>query len=255
MGRYNIRHEPMSLATVKDLYKGLSGPLIGSVAINGIVFATEEIFMGYFSGNDWHTHICSGALAGATQSIVASPTEFAKCRRQMQGLMESSKTATEHAPKLLYRIYKRHGISTVFRGFLPTLVRDTLSFGAYFGTYFFLKDAVGFSEYSFWSFLAGGLSGMTCWAVSYPSGVIKTMLQTDSLCKNDRKYFGSNQFSEVIKCYQINMLKRGNRKWMWKGLSPCLVRAFVVNAFTFGVTMGVIKIFEDRLRSQLIHKK
>jgi len=60
-------HSPA--ATVKDLYKGISGPLLGAALINGIVFATEEMVCNTLESHSATSHMVAGAVAGGAQSI------------------------------------------------------------------------------------------------------------------------------------------------------------------------------------------
>ena len=63
-------HSPA--ATIEDLYKGISGPLLGAAFINGIVFATEEMVCNALGSHSVVSHTMAGAVAGAAQSINGS---------------------------------------------------------------------------------------------------------------------------------------------------------------------------------------
>ena len=53
-------------------------------------------------------------------------------------------------------------------GLYATFVRESLAFGMWFGSYFDLTKSYKFSP-----FIAGGLSGVLAWTISYPIDVIK----------------------------------------------------------------------------------
>jgi len=165
----------------------------------------------------------------------------------MQGYLASSQNCKENAAVVLYKIRKKYGVRTVFRGLLPTVARDTLSFGAYFGVYFGLREVLDFdSNDTIYSFTSGGFAGMACWLVSYPFDVVKSMIQTDPLIEKERRYRARNQYLEVKKCLDVNFKKKGHWKWLLQGLKFTLIRAFVVNSVTFGITMKCIELYEDR---------
>lgn len=69
----------------------------------------------------------------------------------------------------------------MFRGFLPTLLRDAPSFGAWFLTYEFLKQAGTRPDGTAsvpTQMLAGGTAGVACWIITFPIDVVKSVVQT-----------------------------------------------------------------------------
>ena len=94
-----------------------------------------------------------------------------------------------------------------FRGFLPTLVREVPSSSVYFGLYHWLQENRQSNP-----LLHGGVAGMACWIISYPADTIKTRIQ-------------SGECSTVARA-----VKKGK---LWRGIVPCLIRSFIVNACGF----------------------
>ena len=113
----------------------------------------------------------------------------------------------------LYKIRKQVGKKNIynispFRGYISTTTRESIAMSIYFGTYHGLIDRQ-------WNpFIAGSVTGAMTWLITYPIDVIKTRMQSDS----------------KITHYQA--FKQRN---LWKGLSICLLRAFIVNGISFSI--------------------
>mmetsp|Transcript_6877 Transcript_6877/g.6399 ORF Transcript_6877/g.6399 Transcript_6877/m.6399 type:complete len:95 (-) Transcript_6877:262-546(-) len=68
-------------------------------------------------------------------------------------------------------IYKAHGLAGVMHGFIPTLMRDTIAYGAWFGTYGTLKSKLLERESNpsiFKMMLIGSISGEMYWLWTFP---------------------------------------------------------------------------------------
>lgn len=113
-----------------------------------------------------------------------------------------------------------------------TIVREIPSIAAQFAAYEYLKAA--FLRYSNSDRLstgqvsvAGGLAGMLCWFVSYPQDIIKTRLQLNSYYKRNSRFDGG-----FTKCAR-DIYKTDGWNGFFRGLTPCLIRAYVANAIGF----------------------
>ena len=91
------------------------------------------------------------------------------------------------------------------KGIYMTFLRETTAVGIYFGSYNYFKS----EKYS--PFIAGGYAGICNWAFTYPIDVIR-----------------SRQLSQNISV--LEAYKYGN---LWKGFTPCMLRAFLVNSTSF----------------------
>ena len=131
----------------------------------------------------------------------------------------------------LKKIYLTEGIPGVYRGFLTTVLREGPSFGVYFLSYEFLcqrakhllKQPLDTDLTTGPILLCGGVAGMATWLSTYPVDVIKTRMQEDRV----GKYKGNMDC--LRKCFM-----QGGVRSLYKGLGVTLVRAFPVNAATFG---------------------
>ncbi|KAF9113603.1 hypothetical protein BGX27_001193 [Mortierella sp. AM989] len=80
----------------------------------------------------------AGALAGAAQSLVAAPMDSLKVKFQVQDMAcgGKHKSMSEFAISTL----KELGLKTVYRGYVLTLVKDSLACGLFFGVFEWVKQ-------------------------------------------------------------------------------------------------------------------
>ncbi len=122
-------------------------------------------------------------------------------------------------------ILKEHGLRKLYSGFFPTVIRESVGLGFYFGVYdavirhFTHEGNVNLAG----SMLAGACAGIGFWAFIYPVDYVKTLIQGDSLAKP--QYRGSWH------CAQEEA-KKGTQVF-FRGFGIMMARACVVNAFGF----------------------
>lgn len=152
--------------------------------------------------------------------IINTPFELVKCRQQLfREQFLSSK-------QVIKEIIKTDGIIGFYRGFAVSFNRDVFSFGLYFYVYYKLKD--------YWEqkgnlnnlrlLLAGGLTGVLSWFITYPFDTLKTVIQTDY----------NNKTLSQLEAYK-KLVRENNSRIiiLFKGLTPTLIRAFITNAVIF----------------------
>jgi solute carrier family 25 (mitochondrial carnitine/acylcarnitine transporter), member 20/29 len=207
---------------ISGLFKGVISPLIGQAPIAASAFMSNElanrVLERYQMSNNKKTFI-SGWFAGSVTSIFTTPIEYMKIQKQLYRGGDLSYT----------KIVKSKGVAGIFTGLGATVTRDIPGWWSYFFAYDFLKGR--FENYfltkydqkksSFLSqFIAGGLAGQISWICWYPQDVIKSYIQYHP----DSKWFASTA--------KLLYHKHG-LKYFFKGINPCLARAFPVNSFVF----------------------
>jgi solute carrier family 25 carnitine/acylcarnitine transporter 20/29 len=136
--------------TIKNLYKGLTAPLIGVGIEKAIVFGTYN----FFKNKNTPIPVC-GAISGLTASIIVSPYERIKILKQTNQPIH---------------------FKFLFKGLGVTFTREVPGFAIYFKVYEELKTRFYSSVFS--SFLFGGIAGATAWVFIYPQDRIKTIIQS-----------------------------------------------------------------------------
>lgn len=131
--------------TLKNLYKGLSYPLLTQSIVNSIMFTSYE----FLKFNEFN-NIVSGGGAGILTGLILTPIELLKINKQVN----------------------INSYNKIFRGLNATLGREIIGTSIYFSVYANLKS----SDFS--SFTSGGIAGCSSWIVSYPLDVIKTRIQS-----------------------------------------------------------------------------
>ncbi|KAL7752709.1 Mitochondrial carrier protein ymc2 [Sorochytrium milnesiophthora] len=193
-------------------YKGMLTPLLGIGLCVSIQFATLEQMKRYFAKANGSEHLTNAQLylAGA-----------------------ASGTANSGPLDCVKKLYAANGLPGVFKGQAVTVVREFQGFGAYFFTYEWLvnRDCERMNkrrdQLETWRVMGyGALSGYALWITVYPIDVIKSKLQTDGLTPATRRY------SSAWNCFQ-QTLKAEGVAGLYKGFTPCMLRAAPVNAVTF----------------------
>ena len=187
-----------------------------------------------------------GMAAGMVQTIFLCPMEHIKCRVQVDTLHKYRGTA--HA---CYSIVQEHGIKALNRGMGATLCREVPSFGIYFVSYDIVKVYIermlqqmnknnaasnnnDHAHAYIASALAGGISGVLAWLVTYPFDVIKTQIQTSPLEQANKGTWAVG--GELVQTH--------GWKYLFRGLGVCLFTAVPVNAVIFPTYEYVLEQLE-----------
>ncbi|XP_017786860.1 PREDICTED: mitochondrial basic amino acids transporter [Nicrophorus vespilloides] len=215
---------------LRGLYRGMSSPLAGVAGINAVIFGIYGNTQRSFADPDALTaHFLAGAAAGLFQSVLASPMELAKLKVQM--------SHDQLGPlDCMQKIYRTEGFRGVFRGLGITVAREVPAFGSYFLTYEYLSRTRDGAPVSTSRMLfCGGLAGVVSWTLTYPVDVLKSRLQYDP------KYTGA------VDCLRRSLAAEGPH-FLFRGLTPALVRAFPVNAAVFTVVTWTMRLLDRDFR-------
>lgn len=218
-------------------YKGALLPLVGIGACVSIQFSVNEYMKRVFTYiNDGPNKMNSiqfllaGGAGGFANGFLAGPIEHVRIRLQIQ-TGASSERLYKGPYDVLKHLYQVGGYKTIFRGLVPTLLRESFGIGIYFMTFEALvqntmqKYKIARNQVESWKLCAyGGLAGYAMWICCYPIDVIKSKLQTDKL--GDWKYSNS---AAVVK----DLWKTQGWRGFTVGFTPTILRAAPANAATF----------------------
>lgn len=246
---------------MQGFFRGIWAPLISSSfskSINVSVFTQckpmiHDFLFGHEYETNQNTHpfiknipICflSGMASGAGVSLFACPFEFTKIFAQISKLVEhnnppsanslnTKKLSDASTLATFKKIVKYEGPLGLYSGFRYHILRDSLSSGIYYSVYETLKYSMNHlinsdssSNSPFSILLAGGFSGITCWAMIFPIDTAKSLLQKEVVQNIFRKRDGLEP--TVIKGAKIRI-----SKLMYRGLGISVSRSFVVNMVFF----------------------
>jgi len=82
--------------------------------------------------------------------------------------------------------------------------------------------------------MAGGFAGVCSWILTYPVDIVKSKQQADI----------SGEFSSAFDCIRKTQSREGVRGF-YRGISTTLVRAFPVNAATFGAVEASMQLLSS----------
>eukprot|EP00835_Amoeboradix_gromovi_P005868 NODE_602_length_6213_cov_0.213281.p2 type:complete len:277 gc:universal NODE_602_length_6213_cov_0.213281:5829-4999(-) len=196
----------------------------------------------YISGKDiyrsygWNPNYASffgGLYCGLLSSLLIGPFECFKVVRQ---------TSTMSASNVIKSLHKMYGIRGFFIGFPTQVCRDLLATTTYFGVYEYSNNYLKDKTLNWQRFmLSGSLSGSLAWILIFPLDVVKSNIQRNAL-----KY--KTSWSSVLK----HRSKEGKPySFLYRGLSPTLLRTIPLHALNFLIYENVIFICSGEYRKEL----
>ena len=180
----------------------------------------------------------AGLLSGLTEAImVVTPAEVCKIRMQSQfhSMMDPAqlqKRKYTNVFQTAYTITREEGLGALYKGVVPTMLRQGCNQAVNFTAYNLIKQKVmekqGTEKLEHWqSLMIGGLSGGMGPLVNNPLDVVKTRLQKQVIsAQRAPKYTGLVQACMLI-------AKEEGPLALWKGITPRLLRIMPGQAITF----------------------
>lgn len=180
----------------------------------------------------------AGLASGLTEAVlVVTPAEVCKIRMQSQfhSMMDPSQLQKRKYTNVLqtaFLIVKEEGLGALYKGVIPTMLRQGCNQAVNFTGYNYIKKEVmarqGTDRLDHWqSLLIGGFSGGMGPLVNNPLDVVKTRLQKQVITPGKTpKYTGLGQA-----CLRIG--REEGVLALWKGITPRLLRIMPGQAITF----------------------
>ncbi|KAA8649753.1 putative mitochondrial carrier protein [Aspergillus tanneri] len=239
---------------VRSLVRGAAAPILGYGALNALLFVAYNRSLVFLDNsvtdptNPQTTTLCkiwiAGAIGGVASWAVSSPTEFIKCRAQLDtrpGV--SSWTVAKD-------ILQTRGLKGLYYGGAITCARDSVGYGFYFWSYEYCKRCItsdddGARKAALKILLCGGVAGVATWASVFPLDVIKTRLQAQTIAiqPENRLLLRSQQGGQLLNSFQLfrETYRAEGLRVFYRGLGICSVRAFIVNAVQWATYEWLMK--------------
>ncbi|EDW80791.1 uncharacterized protein Dwil_GK11377 [Drosophila willistoni] len=221
---------------VFGLYRGLSVLLLGSIPKSAARFGSFEYFSHTFQGYKINNQrFMAGFLAGLTEAVlVVTPMETIKVK-----LINDNRSPNPKYRGLFHgvtEIVKAEGIGGIYKGLLPTMVKQGTNQAIRFCVLFALKDMyTGNDPNKSVPKLGVGIFGAIAGAISVffnnPVDVVKTRMQG----------MGAHKYKNSADCFLQTLHSEGPMAF-YKGTLPRLARVCGDVALTFMIYDTIMEI-------------
>jgi len=225
---------------MKTFYRGVAAPLSAYGIIKATTFGVYGNCLDYFAqraGDPNHTPtfmeiILAGHLSGFAAAFIMAPSDRVKVTIQSMRGQANAPTSTIATYKY---ILQTHGITSLFRGFTATAIRDGPGMALYYIVYDSAKktipgwgeaDAAGKREHTpIQMLLFGGASGVVSWLPVYPIDVLKSRIQS-AQCPD--------QYKGLLDC-ALKSVRAEGPLVLYRGCLPVLLAAVPLHGTVFMV--------------------
>ncbi|KAI0657300.1 mitochondrial carrier [Cubamyces menziesii] len=212
------------------LYKGMASPLVGIAGVNSLLFAAYGVskrLISPFPQLSLKEIAAAGAIAGAVNSVLASPVEMFKVRMQGQYGSPSDKRLRAVVSEMWRDWGFRKGI---MRGFWITVAREIPAYAGFYTAFEFSKrkfaEKYG-TQIPVWALLASGSTGgIAYWLSCYPLDVVKSRIQLRATPPQGTPV---QYIARELKAVVVESGASG----LFRGLTPSLLRSIPAAASTF----------------------
>lgn len=238
---------------VKSLWSGLSPTLVLALPTTVLYFvAYEQIRVRL---KDFHLNhlqllnpddydmpmaipMIAGCLARCFSVTVVNPLELIRTK------MQSEKMSYPEVGSAFKKMINQYGVRGLFKGLLPTIMRDAPFSSIYWTVYESYKRFNGITQPEFLqAFIGGGISGCIAAFITCPFDVIKTHQQIEFGEKfiysvNGNTNGKKNQLTGTIQIMK-NIMRTAGISGFYAGLTPRLLKvvtacAVMISTYEFG---------------------
>ncbi|OQE43244.1 hypothetical protein PENCOP_c003G04919 [Penicillium coprophilum] len=248
-----------------SLVRGAAAPILGYGALNAILFVAYNRSLAALDasvtdptnpvGVSPYKIWLAGAVGGLASWTISSPTEFIKCRAQLDRRPDvSSWTVAKD-------IFRTRGWRGLYFGGGITSARDSIGYGFYFWSYELCKRLMTSDDdiphqAAMKILLCGGIAGVVTWGSVFPLDMIKTRLQAQTITDHSPRTENQsllrpqhqmlNSFQIAKETYRVEGIKA-----FYRGFGVCSVRAFIVNAVQWAAYEWLMKSFNHSWGAQV----
>jgi hypothetical protein len=210
----------------RAFFRGLSLPLCSKSFEQCIAFGIQSGVDQLLEGMDVEDGTLrtglSGMAAGSTTALLLTPIYLVKVQLQV-----TPKGSLSGPISAIKSTISKLGIFGLYTGALPIFIGTSIGYGCRFMAY---DKATHVAEQSFGFgrigsvIVGGGVAGMATWASHYPLDLVSSRMEASVA-------FGGRQLTMTEHIKEI--YAQSGVKGFFRGIGPCLLRAFPVNATIF----------------------
>jgi solute carrier family 25 2-oxodicarboxylate transporter 21 len=202
------------------LYRGIVAPIFAEAPKRAVKFASNEFYKAELTKlglpADERKMFLAGLGAGLTEGFVNCPFELVKVRMQQKGSVYKSTMEAATA------IVRNEGVTGLYRGLVPQLLRNSNWDAIYFSLIFTLKKRVlppptSKGEELFRNFTAGLIASSIGVVFATPFDMVKSRFQGE-------KYGPDRKWKSVAYTIKYAYQNEGGLPAVFKGLTPRLLR-------------------------------
>ncbi|TFK37546.1 mitochondrial tricarboxylate transporter [Crucibulum laeve] len=235
----------LKLKGITGLYSGCSALIVGNSAKAGVRFVSYDFFKQKLADSEGKVSaprsLLAGLGAGMTEAVFAvTPSETIKTK-----LIDDAKRPNPQYRGLIHgtkEIIRQEGITGIYRGLFPVMMRQGANSAVRFTTYATLKQFVqgtarpGQPLPSAITFGIGGIAGLVTVYSTMPLDVIKTRMQSLE---------ARAQYRNSFHCAYRIFTEEGILRF-WTGTTPRLARLVLSGGIVFTVYEKIIAISGGR---------
>ncbi|KAH8835730.1 mitochondrial carrier [Flagelloscypha sp. PMI_526] len=254
---------------VLALYKGVSSPAVGWTAIDSLLLGALHNYRLFLQRVTITTEInpenglrrlslfghgVAGLFAGCTSSLLATPMELLKVNLQIQQQASVADRQFKGPIDVARRIVRTEGPLGLWRGFTGSLAQRCAFFWMFFGVEGFMRGFSHLSNYDIHArrltdyvspplanFFAGGFASFAFWITAIAPDTVKNRMMSWPYPNPYSTIQASTRRPTFIGVARQIYTTDGYRGF-FRGLGPCLLRAFPVNACAYFVYEGILNI-------------
>jgi solute carrier family 25 (mitochondrial carnitine/acylcarnitine transporter), member 20/29 len=235
-------------------YRGVAAPLTALTVLNALNFSSYNFMKGELGSrlaaydvNDKLLAVLAGASGGTLAGIISTPFEFLKTQMQINSHKAGAPVKYCNTLHALRVIVAEHGPRTLYVGHVVNTVREVIFLGTYFGVYESIKASRTLIDMvphpNVLIPIAGGIAGSVGWFVSFPLDCIKSNIQGRWVVGVSSG--GGGGGSGGLWAVGAELFRTRGLAGLYSGVSPSLMRAFVVSSTRFGVYEYVMALFVE----------
>ena len=240
---------------LRGLYRGSMMPWMSHMIKRPLQFPVSEYLKSKFTTDDpihsIRNNYIIGAGCGVFGPLFGTPLQVVKV-----GMQTSSSDAYSNSFVYAKNVVNSKGIKGLYRGFVPTVIKDSIFGGSFVGTYYSLRDHIGTDKW-YKNFFNGAIAHCFTWYMFIPIDYVKTNIQRNiqtNIQTNIQRNGGgigdgtrTKKAPTIIEVIQKGYSKGGIRIF-WKGVLPACARTIPVS----GIAMTGYEYVRKMLLGQFI---